>query len=264
MNVSRKTGEAIAESIRYRIADGDLRAGDRLPTEEQFADMLGVARTTLREALRILEFQGLIRIKRGRGGGATITAPDLEGIAGPLAVILQLRGTLVTDLDEARRLIEPQLAARLAEHHTEDDLAALRTAVSACSAAAEADDREAFGLATARFHETIIKRAGNDTLSALSELLHRIVADRYLAAAERSNLGSMRQGVRASWKLVDLITDGEAERALAHWGSHMSLAMEPARDRRLEVRPVPDADLADGWRAVLASLGHEAQPTSPG
>jgi GntR family transcriptional repressor for pyruvate dehydrogenase complex len=231
----RKTGETVAAGIRRRIATGDLKIGDRLPTEEELTESFGIARTTLREGLRILESQGLIHIKRGRGGGATVTMPDLDRLAEPLAVMLQLLQTTAGDLDEARRLIEPQLASWLATHHTEDDLAALRAVVGVASLAADANDQEAFGSAAARMHATIIERGGNNTLSVVSQLLHKLMVDRYTTAAMNADQALMRRAVRSYWKLVDLIADGEAERASTHWEQQMVWVMAESKDRLLDV-----------------------------
>ena len=218
----KKTGEKVAAGIRMRIASGELKIGDRLPTEEELTESFGIARTTLREALRILESQGLIRIRRGRGGGATVTMPDLARLAEPFAVMLQLRHTRVADLDAARSLIEPQLAAWLALNHGDDDVAALHAAVAKADAAAEADDRRAFGAAAASMHETIIERAGNNTLSVLSQMLHRLVVDRYTIAALGVEQELMRRAARSYHKLVELIAAGESELARSHWQTQMS------------------------------------------
>ena len=231
----RKTGEAVAATIRRRIAVGELQIGDRLPTEDELTESFGIARTTLREALRILESQGLIHIRRGRGGGATVTMPDLDRLAEPLAVILQLRRTTTGDLDEARLLIEPQLAAWLAEHHTEDDLTALHTVLTAASAAAEANDCDAFGRAAADFHSTIMQRGGNETLSVISQLLHSLIIDRYTAAARRSDQALLRRAARSYRKLVGLIAAGDAAQAGAHWEKQMKWVSASATDELLDV-----------------------------
>ncbi|MEI8241045.1 MAG: GntR family transcriptional regulator, partial [Actinomycetota bacterium] len=90
-----KTGEAVAAFLRRRIVRGELPVGTKLPTEEELTERFGIARTTLREALRVLESQGLIHIKRGRGGGGTvtlagsapaITAAGTHTISAPLAL----------------------------------------------------------------------------------------------------------------------------------------------------------------------------------
>ena len=235
----RKTGETVAAGIRKRIATGDLKIGDRLPTEEELTESFGIARTTLREALRILESQGLIQIRRGRGGGATVTMPDLGRLAEPLAVMLQLRSTTAFDLDEARLLIEPRLAAWLAKNHTENDLAALRAAVGEASAAAEANDQAAFGAAAGLLHGTIIERGGNNTLSVISQLLHRLVLGRYIIGAMNADQALMRRALRSYWKLVDLITDGEAERAQEHWEQQMHWMLAESTDRLLDIYEGP-------------------------
>jgi DNA-binding FadR family transcriptional regulator len=230
-----KTGETVAATIRRRIATGDLQIGDRLPTEDELTESFGIARTTLREALRILESQGLIHIRRGRGGGATVTMPSLDRLAEPLAVILQLRRTTISDLDAARLLIEPRLAAWLADHHTGDDITALRAAVAAAAAAAEEADQDAFGRAAAGFHATIIERGGNETLSVISQLLHALTIDRYTAGARRSDQALMRRAVRSYRKLVDLIARGDAEQASAHWEKQMRWVTAESSDQRLAV-----------------------------
>jgi DNA-binding FadR family transcriptional regulator len=231
----RKTGEAVAATIRRRIATGELQIGDRLPTEDELTEAFGIARTTLREALRILESQGLIHIRRGRGGGATVTMPGLDRLAEPLAVILQLRGTTTSDLDAARLLIEPRLAGRLAEHHTEDDLTALRDVLALAATAAEAADQDAFGRAAARFHATIIERGGNETLSVISQLLHELTVDRYTVGARRSDQALMRRAVRSYRKLVSLIEEGDAEQASAHWEKQMKWVTAGSGDEPIGV-----------------------------
>ena len=234
-----KTGAAVAAGIRRRIATGELQIGDRLPTEEELTESYGIARTTLREALRVLESEGLIHIRRGRGGGATVTMPDLGRIAEPLAVMLQLRATTAFDLDEARLLIEPRLAAWLAINHTEEDLARLRAAVGEASQAAEANDQIAFGEAAGRLHGTIIERGGNQTLSVISQLLHRLVLSRYIDGAMRADQAMMRRALRSYWKLVDLIADGEADRARRHWEEQMHWMLTRSSDSLLDIYAEP-------------------------
>ncbi len=232
-----KTGEVVAAAIRRQIANGELVVGDRLQSEEEMTESLGVARTTLREALRVLESQGLIAIKRGRGGGPIVTMPELDRLAEPLAVVLQLRATTTTDLDAARALIEPNLAGWLAAKHTDDDLAALSAAATAAQVAADADDRVAFGRAAALVHETLLLRSGNNTLSVISQLLRRILLERYVhaAAASASPPSVMRRAAKSYAKLVRLIAAGEAEAAKAHWEKQMGWMATAGVDVPLDI-----------------------------
>ncbi len=221
-----KTGEVVADHLRRLIARGELQIGDHLPPEDELTIDFGVARTTLREGLRILESQGLIRIRRGRGGGGIVTSPDLERLAKGLAVALQLQQTTMGDLDDARQLLEPRLVARLAYAHEPEDLVSLAEAVDVAAEAAEADDTAAFGRAALAVHETIMELAGNRTLATLSRLLHELVATYYEQAAARSDQARMRRAVRSYRKLVRLIDAGDADAAEGHWRRQMAYTIE--------------------------------------
>jgi len=217
-----KTGELVADYLRRQIARGELGVGDRLRPEDELTAEFGVARTTLREGLRILESEGLIRIRRGRGGGGIVTRPDLDRLATALAVALQLQGTTMGDLDDARQLFEPQLVALLAQDHREEDIVALTDAIDAAATAAEAGDTEAFGRGAALVHETIMEHAGNRTLATVSRLLHGLVAAYYQRSASKTDQASMRRAVRSYRKLVALIEAGDADGAEEHWHQQMS------------------------------------------
>jgi DNA-binding FadR family transcriptional regulator len=220
----RKAHEEVAEDLRSRILSGDLAVGDRLPPEDELTEQFGVARTTLREALRVLESQGLIRIRRGRGGGPIVTQPDLAPLAAALSASLQLRGTTIGDLDRARRMIEPQVAGELAVTRNESDVKALREAVADAAAAADSDEPSAaFGLASARFHEALIERSGNLTLTTISALLHMLVESFYARSVRVDTpRDTMRRAVRSYSKLVDLIESGDQTGAVAHWEAQMA------------------------------------------
>lgn len=221
-----KTGEMIAERLRRQIARGELPIGARLPPEDELTVKFGIARTTLREALRILESQGLLEIRRGRTGGPVVTMPRIDSLAEGLAVTLQLQGTTAGDLDAARQLLEPQLAARLAESHDEEDLAALHASAEQAATAAAASDRVAFASAALAVHETLISRAGNVTLATVSGLLHSLVARYYARSAARSTDGQMHRAVRSYRKLVRLIEAGDSKAAEEHWRQQMSFTIE--------------------------------------
>jgi GntR family transcriptional regulator, transcriptional repressor for pyruvate dehydrogenase complex len=213
----RKAGEVVAERFRHQIANGTLAIGHQLPSEEELTTMFGIARTTLREALRVLESQGLLEIKRGRGGGGIITMPRLENLSQSLALVLQLQRTTLGDLDDARMLIEPPLAGRLASQHTDEDLEVLTAIVDQAHLCAETDDKTGFGKAAAALHEAIIERGGNNTMAVIGALLHDLM-DRHLqSAAEISDHEQMGRAVRSYRKLIMLIESGDPAGASAHW-----------------------------------------------
>lgn len=232
----QKTHQVVAERLRRQIVRGQLEVGARLPPEEELTATYGIARTTLREALRVLESQGLVTIRRGRGGGPVVTAPDAAPLAQALAVKLQLQGATVGDLDEARQLLESQIAIRLAKDHTDDDLAALRKVVADASDAAEANDPVAFGDAAAAFHRTLAERAWNTTMSMLSLLLAQLVDTYYRAGAERADQRDMRRACRSYGTFIDLIAAGDADGAQEHWRKLMSYTISGiGRDQPLDM-----------------------------
>ena len=231
-----KTGEVVAERLRRQIARGELTIGQRLPPEDELTTVFGIARTTLREALRILESQGLLEIRRGRTGGPVVTMPKIDSLAEGLAVTLQLQGTTAGDLDVARQLIEPRLAARLADAHTPDDLVALQAAADRAARAADAFDQSAFGTAAAGMHETLMERAGNTTLVTISRLLHALVAQYYVTSATLSDQEKMHRAVRSYRKLVRLIDAGDADGAEEHWRKQMTFTIEGwQRNQRVDL-----------------------------
>ena len=213
----RKAGEVVAERFRRQIANGTLVIGHQLPSEEELTTMFGIARTTLREALRVLESQGLLEIKRGRGGGGIITMPRLDNLSQSLALVLQLQHTTLGDLDDARMMIEPPLAGRLASQHSDEDLEVLSAIVDRAHECAEADDKNGFGKAAAMLHEAIIERGGNNTMAVIGALLHDLMDRHFHSAAEISDHEQMSRAVRSYRKLIDLIESGDAAAATAHW-----------------------------------------------
>jgi GntR family transcriptional regulator, transcriptional repressor for pyruvate dehydrogenase complex len=215
--VAPKAHEVVADQLRQRIVTGELVEGERLPPEEELTALFGVARTTLREALRVLESQGLIAIKRGRGGGPLVTHPNLGPIAAALAVTLQLQGTTVGDLDAARQLIESEIAGRLAAHHTDADLEALERVIDLAAEAADREDGIAFGLAAAVVHETLVARSGNATLTTLTVLLQKMVRAYYTQHMEAVDPALMQRAVRSYRKFVGLIRSGDVDAATSHW-----------------------------------------------
>jgi DNA-binding FadR family transcriptional regulator len=231
-----KTGEAVAERLRRRVATGDLVSGDRLPPEDELMEQFGVARTTLREGLRILESQGLIAIRRGRNGGPRVTTPPVERVAQGFALHLQLEHVTIGDLDDARQLIEPMLAARLARQHSKADIAALRNAVEFAEHATTTGDLKQFGKAAALMHTTIAERGGNRTLALVSAMLHELVEKYYEDAASRASDAETDRALRSYRKLVRLVEAGDADGAADHWRRHMAFTIDRSdRNRALDL-----------------------------
>jgi GntR family transcriptional repressor for pyruvate dehydrogenase complex len=113
--------EEIVRQIRLLITDGHLKSGDRLPPERDLAERFRVSRTSVREAMRALESRGLIGIRPGEG--AFIREVSVEALVEPLALVILNQREAIADLYEARRLLEPPIAALAARRASPDEVA---------------------------------------------------------------------------------------------------------------------------------------------
>src|SRR5580692_12809086 len=104
--------EPVAEQIRQAIFNGLIATGHKLPPEREMAEHFQTSRVALREALRALEKEGLITVKRGAGGGAFVANSDhaLNALADSLTTVVRLGPAKSSDLTEMRSILEPEIA----------------------------------------------------------------------------------------------------------------------------------------------------------
>lgn len=114
-----KTAELVAGTLRRMIVDGQLTDGDFLPHETELMDHFQISRPTLREAVRILESDRLVELRRGSRTGARVRIPGPEIVARPAGLLLELSGATLADVMTARIAIEPRAARILAEYGTD-------------------------------------------------------------------------------------------------------------------------------------------------
>jgi DNA-binding FadR family transcriptional regulator len=221
---SREKPERIADELRSMIVTGKLRDGESLGRESDLVERFAVSRPSLREALRILEAEGLISVVRGVRGGVVVRQPDERITARNAALVLQFRNTTLADVHEARSIIEPAAARMVATSKDRRAAAAeLRSLIEAQEDVI--DDPLAFGKANAEFHERLIALAGNQTLEIVAEMLNEIV-ERAVTAVSQSppantSRAVRRRGMRSQERLVELIALGAGQEAEAHWRAHM-------------------------------------------
>jgi GntR family transcriptional repressor for pyruvate dehydrogenase complex len=227
-----KTAELIASYIRGQIVRGDLQTGDSLPSETVLMEMFGVSRPTLREAFRILEAESLISVRRGARGGARVVSPDISVAARYVGLLLQVSGTTIADVYEARALIEPAAAGLLAAVRSRQDLDDLNACLEHLVGLVESDehfrDADAWSKATQRFHDLILERCGNRTLAVQAGVLREVVAMHLSTVVMRTfdhpdSQDQFRKLVRSYRKLVLMIDARDADGAERHWRTHMEV-----------------------------------------
>ena len=103
----------VADEIKQWVVERDLKAGDKLPNESAMIEQFGVSKGTVREALRILEAQGLIETKTGPGGGSIVGEVSAERARSLLANYFYFQDLSIADIYQMRKALEPELAATL-------------------------------------------------------------------------------------------------------------------------------------------------------
>jgi DNA-binding FadR family transcriptional regulator len=121
-----RMSEAIVDQIKTLIRTNRLRPGDRLPSERELCERMGVSRVTVREALRILEAGGLVEIRVGARGGAFVTTPSSERLGAGLADLITLAPVTAVEVTEARLVFELGIIPTIVERATDEDIEDLR------------------------------------------------------------------------------------------------------------------------------------------
>ncbi|MDA8262981.1 MAG: FCD domain-containing protein [Actinomycetota bacterium] len=170
-----KASDVLANALRRQILSGELPEGYALPVERLLAAESGLSRTAVREALRILEIEGLVYTKAGRAGGSFIRRPDAQSVERTLAVFMAARQVKFRSLLELREALEPAGAELAAIYRTEEDLDVLRTTnrhMEDCF-----DDVNKFLLCNVDWHVAVVRASGNELMHAiivsLSKAIHR-------------------------------------------------------------------------------------------
>lgn len=184
----RSAVAGVEQHLKELIRARRLVAGDRLPAERQLAERLGVNRATLRSALQSLADQGVLA---GRHGSGWTVEAQGQVVASNLAVYLQLEEVSFRHLFDARRTVEPAVAADAAEHRSDEQVAAMRACIAAMRATTDGDS---YLQADSDFHAMISAASGNPvftllispTLNLLSDVRRRIAGEPTVIAASHS------------------------------------------------------------------------------
>ena len=185
-----KAAMLVAQRIVRDIARAGLRPGDLLPPERVMLETYETGRGTLREALRLLEFQGVIALKPGPGGGPILLNPSASHLAGTLQLLMQLNRAPYRGVVEARLALEPVVSRLAAERISDESLADLARNVAQMRG--NLDNRDHFRDVDRRFHGVIAWSSGNVMFGYLVEALLGILDGTVIGI---DNLGDRRPAV---------------------------------------------------------------------
>ena len=217
---SPRIAETVADELRRQIVDGELADGDLLPPQAVLVDRFNVSLVSLREALRILETEGLVSVRRGNQGGAVVHAPTKASAAYMLGLLLQSEHVLLDDLGTALRDLEPTCAALAAQRADRvktvvPELQRLNAAMSE-----HLDKGPEFTDLGRQFHDTLVQGCGNSTviavvgsLGALWSSHEQRWAERSTATGEYPSTSQRGAVLRSHTALAEAIELGDSDRA---------------------------------------------------
>ncbi|AMM21858.1 GntR family transcriptional regulator [Frondihabitans sp. PAMC 28766] len=213
-----KASDVLANELRERILTGEFAEGMGLPPERDLVVQTRMSRTTVREALRILEVQGLIRIKSGRTGGAFVQQPGEEAMASTVNLLIRGRQIRLAALLETREAIEPYCAELAAAHRTESDLTDIEAANVALRNAD--DDLTAFLEANVEWHVAVARASHNELLSGLMMALSRAI---FAATLDETfvDVEVRKHAIHAHETITEAIREGDAAAALRRMKRHV-------------------------------------------
>lgn len=215
-----KASDVLADQLRQQILDGTLPEGSALPVERVLASTVGLGRGTVRDALRVLEIEGLVVTKPGRAGGSFVRRPDSTTFTRSLNVLMHGRGIRFRSLLETREALEPSAARLAALHRTDADLAALEETSEKLLAAKDAGDIPLFLAQNVEWHVAVGAASHNEIIDVIVHSLSRVM----LRSTEIDDFNSektMGDTIKAHGKILDAIRQGDADRAAAAMTKHV-------------------------------------------
>ena len=215
-----KAYEQVAEALRHRVVAGELAPDERLPTEMALATEFGVSRATVREALRLLAAENLIRTAKGATGGSYVSVPSAGRLSASLrsgiGLLAESRDVSLEQLLEARQLLEVPAARLAAIRHRDEDLERLRAAIP--GRPLELGTQEQF-VYNSDFHSVVLEASGNVLLAIAAQPVFDVLQTRLV----RSNLGArFHRTINAHHRSITAaIEGGDADAAGGEMHDHV-------------------------------------------
>ena len=216
-----KAGDVLAEQLRSRIRSGELGTGQSLPTERDLVLQTGLSRASVREALRILEVEGLIETRAGRSGGSRVSRPAGRELSRHLDLFIWGRDVGLEDLNEVREALETVAAEGAARRRTDADLADLKTKTLAVETAV--DIVPDYLAANLDWHLAVVRASHNDLLIGFMEVLSNAIhQETALDAFDSPQVRAATLKIHRS--ILNAIASGDAEAARRRMARHVGAA----------------------------------------
>lgn len=208
--------ERIVEQVEAAIASGELAPGQRLPSERELVVQFGTSRATVREALRVLESNGIVRSRPGDPHGPEVLPFTSRALVKQLRRLTHADELSLAQLLASRMMLEAAATRLAAALRTDAQLAAMDAAIEQMRAALEVG-HEPFSEADVAFHEAVAEASGNLMIQVCNEVVRdtvlTLIAERIARAGNRAAL--MRHSLEAHVQVLDAIREGDGQRASA-------------------------------------------------
>ncbi|MGY1814037.1 FadR/GntR family transcriptional regulator [Blastococcus sp. SYSU D00820] len=238
----QRLAEQVADDLRRRILLGDLGDDAELPVEEELRRQYPVSKPTLREAMRVLEAEGLVSVRRGSIGGAVVHRPAATNVAYTLGLVLAAERVPLGDVGAALREVEPACAAACAERADRAEAVVPRLRELQQAALDVVDDLVAVTAASRELHEAIVALCGNDTLRIMAGALEAVWSSHESAWAHRAGgvpvpREERLEALEEHRVLVDLIEAGDVDGARRAAATHLVHAQSYPDDGTVRIDP---------------------------
>ena len=214
---SMRISDEILRQLRGAVFSGKFRAGDRLPNERDMAEQFAASRTSVREALRALEQEGVIHVKKGAGGGAFVSDLDHRLVVRPFQTLLRMRKVSMAHITEVRLIFEPEAARLAAERAAPQDLAELEEVIEKMRQVVEEGEPPASH--DLRFHKLVARAAGNPILEMLSESMLEVASQ--VISNLHPSIEVLRHVLERHRSVFEAIRSRDGERAYALMSEHI-------------------------------------------
>jgi len=208
---SSKAPQNIINQIRNAIIKGRIGPGQELHSEKKLMEEFGVSKSTLREALRTLEFMGLIEIRKGAKGGVFVSEVDMKITQQSLINFLHYKNVSVYHLSEIRKVLEPYAAKMAAKSIGAVELAELKDINESCVQALKQGQSDKAGKDIIRFHRIIADSSENPILVFILTFIEDLLED--IKKQLRPDNNFFQSVVAAHIRIYDALASRDADRA---------------------------------------------------
>jgi GntR family transcriptional repressor for pyruvate dehydrogenase complex len=208
----------IVEQIRTAILDGDLKIGDQLPSEKEFAKHFGVSKSSLREAYRVLEAYGLLEIRQGMTGGAFIKEVDLNTIKDSLSNYFFFQNPGLKEYTQIRTFLEPQVVRLCAEKIAIKDIEYLENNILEMEK--KSDGKKFGGDLDIAFHKKLVDITGNKIISLIVETIQTALIN--IKQIVHTDEQFLKMVCRGHKEIVDALKAHDPEKASKAMLNHIN------------------------------------------